>query len=425
MRAAFWGLAGIALLAAVACANSTELGDYGDAPDNALVIDDYPSLYNSLGPYHVDVSKEWLGKGATSTTTTELDSLQVDLDADDSGGTWFQWGGARNWFYAPVSYDPLLSTANEVRYLNVLTDLDSSGVWEDDAEWLIRNYPVTFDLLPVGVNTLNMAIEVAPSLSFTSLVDSWTRVTLSTETVPDGTGAWAEFARGETEDWYHGSSDSPDDPPVPPPPGGPGPGPNPGLKKLKDITAPVGAKWVRKSNLAACQVCGKQGAVAKWCGGGGPAKAPIHTNSYDLTFTPPGGVAGPITCEMRLDHWDACPCGANLCHGSGLSDPGGPPGGWHQYSDTAARGDWTAWRPVGGVASGVQRTLDGWFGFEKTPAHAWINADVRCTFDPDSEYWEASTFTEPVPLSTPEPCSAFLLLIGAPVVIWVRRKKTG
>src|SRR5262245_42938010 len=100
-------------------ARSGPIADYGDAPDPT-----YPSLFNSVGPYHLDVSKEWLGPGPVSTTTTEPDSKQVDLDNDD-GGAYYLSGPGDNWFHTSVSYNPNLSLATDQRYLNVLVDANN------------------------------------------------------------------------------------------------------------------------------------------------------------------------------------------------------------------------------------------------------------------------------------------------------------
>lgn len=84
---------GLYLLSAVlgSSAKAQVLADYGDAPDG-VGGKNYPSLFGSPNaasglnaPFHLDTSREWLGlTGPPSTTTVENDSLQVDMDFDDT-----------------------------------------------------------------------------------------------------------------------------------------------------------------------------------------------------------------------------------------------------------------------------------------------------------------------------------------------------
>ena len=198
------------------------LADYGDAPDG-VGGKNYPSLFNSpnagIGlnaPFHLDTTKEWLGKnGPPSTTTTEADSLQVNNDFDDSGSLIFGYTaagiGSRGYLFTSVSYDPALSAPAESRFLNAVVDFNGNGRFGDllptQAEWIVRNTPIDLSIVPLGINTLNVFAGFSLDPSFLGATDLDLRVTLSTIPVPaslpaqwDGSGPLAGFDRGETED---------------------------------------------------------------------------------------------------------------------------------------------------------------------------------------------------------------------------------
>ena len=193
--------------------------DYGDAPDPK-----FPSLYDSDGPYHLDVTKEWIGKGSVSTTTTESNSKQVDLDEDDNH-IWLLplHRGEMYFFGTYISYDPTLSSADEPRYLNVLLDWNKSGNWHHSvsgtgSEWVVRNYRVPLETLPAGITTLGVCarLEEDNLLLGVDFSETWARITLSTEPIElptdDPTSvSWGEFARGETEDILLGPITEPND----------------------------------------------------------------------------------------------------------------------------------------------------------------------------------------------------------------------
>jgi len=188
-----------AILAGTAAAQAPR-ADYGDAPDVP-----FPTRYASAGVYHVDTSREWLGFSPTSTTTTELDTNRGG-DLDDGGAIFFAYnqpfGAPMNLFHVAVSYDPAQSSAAEIRYLNVLIDLDGDGAWEEGSEWPIRNYEVPFAELPAGSNSLRVVLNVDSTIPIGVYNSSqWTRVTISTTPVADGSGAWGRLERGETEDF--------------------------------------------------------------------------------------------------------------------------------------------------------------------------------------------------------------------------------
>lgn len=203
-------------------ATAGPMADYGDAPDG-VGVDNYPSLFNSPNatdglnaPFHLDTTREWLGSTTPpSITTLEIDSPQVDGDADDSSTALFMLDaagiGKRGYVYTTLSYDPSLSSADELRYINVAADFDKNGRFGDitpmQREWIIRNMPVVFSGLPAGVTHMNLFIGFHLDAALAGVNDVWTRVALTTEPVPvandldwDGSGLLNGFVRGETED---------------------------------------------------------------------------------------------------------------------------------------------------------------------------------------------------------------------------------
>ena len=172
------------------------VGDYGDAPDPS-----FPSRSSSGGPCHLDVTQEWIG-GPNSVTSIELDAIVPDGDADDKRAWWwFPPFGSVGWFVTQVSYDTANSDPNYPRYLNVLVDLDNSGTWDSGDEWPVQNFKVPFEDLPQDVGTMYVSARLPELIEPNDLPDKWTRVTLSERKVPDGSGAWGVFERGETEDF--------------------------------------------------------------------------------------------------------------------------------------------------------------------------------------------------------------------------------
>ncbi|MFQ5905023.1 MAG: hypothetical protein ACE5JA_00455, partial [bacterium] len=236
----------IALLALLpVLAGAGPLADYGDAPDNGS---NFPSLYNTTnnrvvgrrGPYHLDVSQEWLGPWPTSTTTTEIDAILVDGDLDDA--TVYLYFSATSiprlaWLKIQLSTE--VGTGNIPRYLNVLVDQNRDLEWKKTTlpEWVVVNQPIEgvsmwgFYATPFLLPTL-MFDQVAP-------IDStWIRLTLTQTPIDtalfsgvggwDGSGPDAGFPFGETEDHYvmsiplegppPESVPSPPDTIIPPPP---------------------------------------------------------------------------------------------------------------------------------------------------------------------------------------------------------------
>lgn len=181
--------------------------DFGDLPDPT-----YPTLRASGGPYHLDVTHEWIGLPPNS-TTVEPDAMVVDMDIDDGftfvnlvnihlNGQFSMMGQVR----VPVSTDG--DTA--IRYLNVVADLNNDGQFASypsgalqQFEWLACNVPV------LHLNTTKTIVStftlLAPILGAPPV-----RATLSTEPIApndfgtsgwDGSGPAGGFARGETEDY--------------------------------------------------------------------------------------------------------------------------------------------------------------------------------------------------------------------------------
>lgn len=250
------------------------LADYGDASDPG-----FPTLYatqstpyvNRRGPYHLDVTKEWIGTATPSTTTTEARALVVDGDFDDGAilarravvsGIPTQIG------FVSVPVTVAAGSGADMRYLNVLVDFNRDGRWSAydfggatvQEEWVAKNVALMFP----GKKTLVRAnvpfVWLDPGIVIGSQV--WLRATLSTETINpsvfgngnpgwDGSGPDAGFARGETEDHivtlttfaFHpvppGWIEPHPVPPLPPGPGpdggpGPAPGPDPGPGKAAE-----------------------------------------------------------------------------------------------------------------------------------------------------------------------------------------------
>lgn len=188
------------------------LAEYGDAPDPT-----YPSLFASQGPYHLIVTEERIGTSPVSTTTVETDALVPDGDFDDGvirlrrtlvGGLPVNVG------YVTVPITINGTADNQIRYLNVVVDLNQDGNWQvyslggrtTQQEWIVRNLAI-FTEPGTSVN-----ISVPFVLLDTSVIPTdqiWTRATLTTEIIDltifglagwNGTGPVGGFLRGETED---------------------------------------------------------------------------------------------------------------------------------------------------------------------------------------------------------------------------------
>ena len=229
--------------------------DYGDAPDPT-----YPSLYNTTstsypnrrGPYHLDVSQEWIGTSSVSTTTVEGDALVPDLDFDDGAIQLLRLlisGSPVGQGYVIVPISISATSDYRVRYLNVAADLDQNGIWQaysvglaTQQEWIVPNLAI-YTEPGTSVNVIVPFPLVDPGITPPDQI--WVRATFATEYIDpsvfgangwDGSGPDQGFLRGETEDTRVTVADH-DGWFVPPgcPPGGPGepswplPDPQPGL----------------------------------------------------------------------------------------------------------------------------------------------------------------------------------------------------
>lgn len=334
-----------------AIANGGPVADYGDAPDPS-----YPSLFSTGGPYHLDTTREWLGPGPVTTTTTELDSKQIDLDNDD-GAPYYLSGPGGNWIHTTVSFNPNLSLATDQRYLNVLVDANNNGVWDGSRpEWLVRNYNVRMDTLPLGVTTAEVFIKLAAGSDPATLANRTTRITLSDTPVPDGLGAWGQFSRGETEDYVPadrggngGIGGAGSTVPV-----NPLNGPGIGQKTTNLAQNDVG-KWILKAGWDVCSH-GVGGAIT-------PVAPAAPGNVYDWQVNVPSGWTS-ITVTM-----------------AGV--PGEPHAG-------EAGLDFAALIPPAVITGGQINTWTGLFRCGGAPCHDARKVTFDLTFDPDGIYFIVS-----------------------------------
>lgn len=183
--------------------------DFGDFADPAI-----PTLRNSTsalpgrtGPYHFDVTHEWIGD-TPGTTTVEPDAKPVDeddaniqIDSVNLNGIFMNTGRV----VVPVTLD--LDTT--IRYLNVAADLNGDGVFQRymagmdyQYEWIMVNMPVVHwgeTKGVVGIFTLQIP-TAAPCAVRATLTTEMIDPALFTPSGWDGSGPSGGFARGETED---------------------------------------------------------------------------------------------------------------------------------------------------------------------------------------------------------------------------------
>ena len=374
----------------IAPALAGPLADYGDAPDPS-----YPSWFDNQGPYHLDTRQEWIGVGRTSSTTIENDSLQINNDSDTATGVWFTLPGGvcdQQWFSTTVSYDPTLSSAEDVRYLNVLVDLDDSGQWDGGPEWPVQNIAFDFTGLPEGVNTMTVVYQLKNMLPPEQLGNA-TRVTLSTEEVTGFQGDWGELARGETEDWVGVSLGN-----------GVYGGPNgrPPAQKLQDRLRP---------GLVHVIPPGPQ--PAPWCEDG-------HNSNHIVTVEK-DNVPGIVDEKIEL-RWFQTGGDLRLCGHSHMdvAVPAAAPlltpnGAWKTVYDKAIGLD------AGFV--GDTLTLKDWHGLipNDQPGGVSWQVEARVLFDPEGDYYYAVGYDNGGEF-VPEPATLGLLAAGALVLL--RRRKT-
>ena len=202
-----------------ALAGGGPLADYGDAPDDGA---NFPSLFNTTnsrvggrrGPYHLDVSMEWLGPWPTSTTTLEDDALLIDQDFDDAFvELYFAATSIPRLGWLKIQISTETGTGDTARYLNVLVDQNRNLEWRETTlpEGVVENQPIQW----VSMWGFYIAPFLLPTPMFDQLmpIDStWIRLTLTQTPIDpfdfmgvggwDGSGPDAGFDHGETEDWY-------------------------------------------------------------------------------------------------------------------------------------------------------------------------------------------------------------------------------
>jgi len=351
------------------------LGDYGDASDP-----NFPSLFASGGPYHLDVSREWIGIASANTTTREEDSIQTDQDKDDAFGWWWTAQNGTNYFTTVVSYDNTVSDPNDPRYLNVLVDVDDSGSWDGGIEWVVQNFSIPFETLPQDVNTIYVAMPVSEILGPDNLVNKWSRITLSEREVTDGSGRWGMFERGETEDFL--LKEKPDDVNLPSDEvnfifiGNPR---NPPPLKIKRIVEDVSLKSIcNEARWGSCPH-GCRGALTPLC--------PGFSRVYDFKLYVPGTTTWLRLC---LESVPNCRCGecSRLSEQSYILSP-----------DKITIADSLGTAPVfgfnligppninnSGIKLGQFNTFEGYFCFPDRPGHDSVNVTAEVVYDPCDEY---------------------------------------
>ncbi len=215
MRAAVIVLALMCLPASI-LAQAPSPADFGDAPDPT-----YPSLFHTssglTGPYHLDVTKDWIGPPGASTTTIEGDALVPDGDLDDgnigiSRTVWFQ--GPTQWGYACMDLASSTFSPPGLFYVNVAADLNADGAWapylydgvNGQDEWILQNaliyLPTSYGFrLAFSFYFPDLSADAHPIWMRATLTD----VPLAGSVYPngwDGSGPAGGFAVGETEDSF-------------------------------------------------------------------------------------------------------------------------------------------------------------------------------------------------------------------------------
>lgn len=185
--------------------------DFGDAPDPT-----YPSLLESNGARHKDVSRARLGDKVDK----EKNSHQVDKDSPNTAI------GPDDGFDIGTQ---LIRIHNNdwpgVLYLNVLVDWNQDGDWEDEQgnpegiEWYVQNQ--VFDI-PLGQTVEFVVPSPPPAMVFgfpKDGIEPWTRITLTDVSIENYVGR-GKFDIGETEDyvWIPTIGGPPIEPPPPKPP---------------------------------------------------------------------------------------------------------------------------------------------------------------------------------------------------------------
>lgn len=216
--------------------------DFGDLPDPGFpTLRESMSAFPYTGPYHLDVTHEWIGE-TPGGTTVEADAKPANED-EDNGYVKIQplVSKGERIGLAEVAV-PITTDGDESpRYLNIAVDLNEDGrfsayyVGEEELiqqEWIAQNVPIAFRGETQIVTVRFEMIDPHALWEFPP-----TRVTLTTQPIYkeyfgsagwDGSGPVAGFERGETEDFLEGDinpllfdpegESEGDQPPPPPPP---------------------------------------------------------------------------------------------------------------------------------------------------------------------------------------------------------------
>ncbi len=218
-------LKGLALLflLTLACAvplaqpTAPPTGDYGEAPDGlsagysgsfAGVVGRFPTLYAStsgaIGAHALEVPLE-----EAAILGDEI-SWETDAnDPNDPDGTanliWDDFNDGVE-IEAPatlvfkVKIGP--KAPDITRYINVLIDLDRSGAWDKEDEWVIKNLAIS--VLPGTSQDIAQPLpQPAPEAVVAHPSLAWMRVALTPSPIAEAV-AWdgsGEFAAGEIEDY--------------------------------------------------------------------------------------------------------------------------------------------------------------------------------------------------------------------------------
>ena len=383
----------LCVLLAASCVGQI-LCDYGDAPDNAAPMANYPSLLSSNGVYHRDTQYFWLGPGGA---TTELDSLQIDADTDDNRHWWARrrddTGKETNWFITEVYYDLSQLTPTDSIFLNVLIDMDADGIWNglgSPDEWAVKNYEITYDSLPTSTNYITVVHRVPDYFHPANMLSSnpnlpylWTRVTLSESPAPGGTGYWGGlFYRGETED-FPVTTLIPNDPCTV------------ALAGPAQLPPPPAKTWLVHDNKklraqggfpqGSCPH-GYQGALVPLC----PAKGAPY---YCKVFVPPATTSLKFKLETGVK--GCCPHCSKLGAAEIRVSPAAAAGVKHVVA-----GGKNAWGPnvALSVKQGVVATVKPYVCFNSAPGHDKGRMWVDMIYDPANQYFAyVDTYAPTIP----------------------------
>lgn len=181
-----------------------KLMDFGDAPDGRA--GDFPSLLESSGARHIDVTRFYLGKKVDTeidAQITDRDSQNKAIGPDDGAASTPQAVGANiTSFIFAVEVHNNNWPADQPMYLNALFDINSSLSWEVEPNPPNEHVLVDDELfIPQGES------EVV-SLTVSNIVNAphWVRFTVTKEKLGAGyDGSWStKFPFGETEDYVVG-----------------------------------------------------------------------------------------------------------------------------------------------------------------------------------------------------------------------------